>query len=212
VRSEPEPRKRFSPDGKSVVNRGQACALAPSQPQRAFALALTIPDGWYRCQAMADIGFHAPEPLSGKAFRHARAAAAASHDNYQRAGVLAFAITAALRRGRKDLALAMLHDALALAPAVEPMASRAYALNLLWSTVAHNGDGKMCAHVLAAVQAHVHPDRSWRARRLYRDIVDHLGAGDPRKAAAVIRAMPPGKARAYLERRLAPNSPGFAGA
>jgi hypothetical protein len=193
----------------SVVNRGQACALAKSQPQRAFDLACTIPDGWYRCQAMADIGLHAPDDLSEKAFRQARAAAAAGDDDYQRAGVLAFAITAALGRGRRDLAGAMLADALAVVPAVEPMASRAYALHLLWATIAHNGDSRMRAHVLAAVQAHVHPDRSWRARRLYRDIVDHLAAGDPRKATAVIRSMPSGKARAYLERRLVPNSPSF---
>jgi hypothetical protein len=195
----------------SVVNRGQACALAKSQPQRAFDLACTIPDGWYRCQAMADIGLHAPAALSDKAFRYARAAAAAGYDNYQRAAVLAFAITAALGRRRKDLADAMLADALALVPSVEPMASRANALNLLWSTIARNGDSKMRERVLAAVQAHVLADRSWRARRLYRDIVDELAAHDPRKADAVILAMPQGKARAYLERRRAPNSPGFPG-
>jgi hypothetical protein len=202
---------RFSPQRASVVNRGQACALAQSEPQRAFDLALTIPDGWYRCQAMAEIALHAPDPLSEKAFRHARTAAAASHDSYQRSAVLAFAIAAALGRGRKDLASAMLRNALTLAPAVEPMASRAHALNLLWRTATHHGDGNMRAAVIAAVEAHVHPDRSWRARRLYRDITDELARADPRKAAAVVTAMPPGKARAYLERRLAPNSPGFPG-
>lgn len=51
------------------------------------------------------------------------------------------------------------------------------------------------------LQASVHPDRSWRARRLYRDITDWLAARDPRKAAAIIAAMPQGKVRAYLERR-----------
>ena len=146
-----EPRKRFVPDGKSVVNRGQAQALARSQPQRAFDVAQTIPDGWYRCQVMAHIAEQAGEPLSGKAFQAARAAAAASHDGYQRAGVLAFAITAALRRGRRDLGDAMLKDALALAPSAEPMASRAAALDLLWSTVAHNGDATMRAAVIGAV-------------------------------------------------------------
>src|SRR5262249_47026495 len=117
----------------SVVNRGQACALARSQPQRAYDLALTIPDGWYRCQALAHVAAHAPDPLSAKAFRQARAAAAASYDAFQRCGVLAYAITAALGRGTKDLAWAMLEDALAILASVEPMASRAYALHLLWS-------------------------------------------------------------------------------
>ena len=195
------PQKRFSPQRDSVINRGQACALAQSEPQRAFDLALTIPDGWYRCQAMAEIALRALDVLSEKAFRYARTAAAASHDSYQRAAVLAFAITAAQIRGRKDLASAMLRNALGLAPAIAPMASRAYALNLLWSTVTQHGDSHMRAAVIAAAQAHVHPDRSWRARRLYRDITDELARGDPRKAHAIIAAMPEGKARAYLTRR-----------
>lgn len=198
----PKPKRRFTPQRESVVNRGQACALAASQPQRAFDLARTIPDGWYRCQAMAHVARSAPADLSEQAFREARRAAAQSYDNYQRAGVLAFAITAALERRRKDLADAMLADALVLVPSVEPMASRAYALNLLWSTIAHNGDAAMRADVLAATQAHCHPDRSWRARRLYREIADWLAERDPRKAKAVIEAMPHGKSRAYLERRL----------
>ena len=195
----------------SVVNRGQASALAKSQPQRAYDLALTIPDGWYRCQALAHIAEHAPDALSEKAFRQARAAAAESHDSYQRAGVLAYAITAALGRGRTELVWAMLGDALALVPAVEPMASRAHALNLLWSTLAHNGDAKMREAVIAALQAHVDPDRSWRARRLYRDITDWQAAREARRADAIIAAMPDGKARAYLERRRAPVLPGFPG-
>ena len=153
------------------------------------------------------IAEQAGEPLSGKAFQAARAAAAASHDGYQRAGVLAFAITAALRRGRRDLGDAMLKDALALAPSAEPMASRAAALDLLWSTVAHNGDATMRAAVIGAVQANLHPDRSWRAGRLYRDINDWLAARDPRKAVAIIDAMPQGKARAYLTRRYAARFP-----
>jgi hypothetical protein len=55
------------------------------------------------------------------------------------------------------------------------------------------------------VQAHVHPDRSWRARRLYREIADWLAEHDPRKAMALVGAMPQGKARACLERRYGSN-------
>ena len=207
----PKAKRRFSPQWELVVNRGEACTLAGSKPHQAYDLALTIPDGWYRCQAMAHIGSHAPDELTERAFRQARVAAAQSYDNYQRAGVLAFPITAALACGRKDLAHVMLADALALVPAIEPMASRAYALNLLWSAVAHNGDGALRGQVLAATQTHCHPDRSWRARRLYREITDWLAERDPRKAGAVVAAMPDGKARAYLERRLARNSGGFSG-
>jgi hypothetical protein len=198
-----EPEKLFTPRRESVVSRDQASALAASQPQRAFDLARTIPDGWYRCQAMATIALHAPDVLSEKAFGQARAAAAAGDDDYQRAGVLAFAITAALGRGRRNLATAMLADALSLIPSVEPMGSRAYALDRLWSTIAGNGDRTMREAVIAAVTAHVHPDQSWRARRLYRDIAANLAWDRPDLAEALVRAMPEGKARAFVERRRA---------
>jgi hypothetical protein len=199
------PKKIFSPRRESVVGRNHASAIAASQPQRAFDLAATIPDGWYRAQAMATIAMAAPEPLSENAFREARAAAAAGDDAYQRAAVLAPVIAVALKRGRRDLAGAMLADALVLAPTVEPTASRAYALHALWSVAIDLGDEGMRKAVLMRIKAHVHPDHSWRARRLYRDIADWLAAREPRQAEAFVRAMPQGKAQAYLARRIGPN-------
>lgn len=201
----PKPKRHFTPQHASVIKRGQAGAIAQSDPDGAYDLALTITDGWYRCQALAGVARHAPDELSEEAFRQARRAAAESYDNYQRAGVLAFAITAAFGRGRRDLVDAMLADAFRLVPSIEPMASRAYALNLLWSTIAYHDDGRLHPLVIAEVQAHVHPDRSWRARRLYRDIADWLAEREPRKAKAFVGAMPQGKAQAYLERRFGPS-------
>jgi hypothetical protein len=185
------------------MNRGRACELAKSEPQRAFDIARTIPDGWYRCQAMAEIAEHAPDPLSEKAFQEARSAAAAGNDEYQRAAVLAFALIAALRRRRHDLADAMLADALAIVPSVKPMASCAYAHEGLWRVCMHLGDRTMQNAVLASVLAHVHPDRSWRARGLYREIVATLAWDRPDEAEAVVRAMPEGKARDFVARRRA---------
>ncbi len=200
------PQVTYQPRPESVVGRGRASDLAKSQPQRALEVARTIPDGWYRCQAMATIAREANDlVIVDTAFKEARAAAAAGDDAYQRAAVLAFAIVAAMKRSRIELAEAMLHDALALIPSVEPMASRAYALDGLWRTTSTVGDHTMRAAVLAAVQAQVHPDRSWRARRLYRDIADWLATREPRKAKAFVGAMPPGKAQAYLERRFGPS-------
>src|SRR5436853_328670 len=86
---ERELQQRFSPQRESVVNRGQAASLAANCPQRAFEFAQAISDGWYRCQAMSEIGRVAADPLSEQAFREARAAAAAGADQYQRAAVLA---------------------------------------------------------------------------------------------------------------------------
>jgi len=184
-----------------VVKRGQVHDIVQRDPAEAYAQALTIPDGWYRCQALATVARHAPDELSETAFRQARRAAADAFDDYQRAAVLAFAITAAFERARRDLVEAMLADAFKLVPSIEPMASRAYALNLLWSTAAYYGDDLLREAVIEQMQAHVHPDRSWRARAFYRDIADWLSERDPRRARAFVAAMPHGKAQAYLKRR-----------
>jgi hypothetical protein len=192
------------PRRESVVGRGRASDLAKRQPQRALEIARAIPDGWYRCQALATIARDADDPvIVEQAFEEARAAAAAGDDAYQRAAVLAFAIVAAMKRSRVELANAMLHDALALIPSVEPMASRAYALDGLWRTTCTVGDRAMREAVLAAVRAHVHPDRSWRARRLYQDIAANLAWDRSDLADAFVRAMPQGKARDYVARRRA---------
>lgn len=81
------------------------------------------------------------------------------------------------------------------------MSSRAYALNLHWSTAPRNGNSGLRAKIFSAAQAHLHPDHSWRARRLYREIADWMHERDPRKARAVVTALPHGRSRAYLERR-----------
>jgi len=192
------------PRRESVIGRGEASDLAPRDPKRAFEIARRIPDGWYRAQAMATIADQARDPiLVDKAFVEARAAAAAGDDEYQRAAVLAYVMLTALKLNRRALAEVLLADALALVPKVTPMASRAYALSFLWSVSVAQGDSAMRKAVLAAVQAHVHPDRSWRAKRLYRDIVATIAWDDPRRAEAIIRAMPGGKARAFIARRRA---------
>jgi hypothetical protein len=198
-----ERQQRFSPKRESAVNRGAASRLAAGHPKRAFEIALAIPDGGYRCQAMSEIGRVAADPLSERAFKEARAAAAAGDDDYQRAAVLAFAITAALGRGRAALAQDMLADALALIPSVAPVASRAYAFHLLWSACFTGGES-FREPIWQAIVAHVHPDRNWRAARLYREIgrMAHEASGSKGRAR-VIAAMPDGKARRKIERDLA---------
>lgn len=111
--------------------------------------------------------------------------------------MLAFALIAALRRRRLDLAKAMLADALAIVPSVKPISSCARAHEGLWRVCLSLGDRTMQNAVLASVLAHVHPDRSWRACGFYREIVATLAWDRPDQADAVVRAMPQGKARDY---------------
>ena len=202
ARYRPHLRGRFVRMG-SATTRDQAIRLASSQPERAFELARSISDAWYRSQAMSEIGRVAAEPLASKAFKQARAAAAAGLDAYQRSAVLAFAIRAALDRSNESIAEEMLADALTEVPDIEPIASRAEALRLLWGTVAAPGHRTMRETIIKAACRHVHPDRSWRSRRLYRDICATIAWDRPDLANQLIRTLPEGKTRAFLERRRA---------
>jgi hypothetical protein len=65
---------RFTPLPQAALRRGEADRIAAREPEHALALARTIPDGWYRCQAMARIAAETPEPaLIDKALAQARA-------------------------------------------------------------------------------------------------------------------------------------------
>lgn len=185
---------------ESIFGRQQVETLVKRQPERAFDCAREIPDGWYRCQAMTTIAAEGPDALRDIAFKHARAAAATGQDTYQRAAVLIGTLRAAIARERPDLAGSILGDILKLIPTIEPAASRAFALYCLWRTTMAFGNSPMQQSVLGAVFAHCHPDRSWRAARLYRDIVSTLALSDRSRAEQVIEAMPEGKARAKIIR------------
>jgi hypothetical protein len=194
-------KKRFSPRPESVVNRGRVFDIAASRPDEAFALALTIPDGWYRCQALTTIATAAPA-LADKAFRAARAAAASGDDAYQRTAVLCGTLHAALQGRHSALADAILDDILTQIPEVTPLASRAHALAWLWAVAEAAGDDAMRRRIVAAAMAYCSPDRSWRAGRLYLDLAEGLARRDSKLFAELLNAMPAGKAREKIERRL----------
>jgi hypothetical protein len=191
-----------SPAMDNVEGREAAQRLARSDPERALGFARAIRDPWYRCQALAWIARYAGPQIATVAFTEAIAAAAQGGDGYRRLAVLAWPIRAAIERGQAGRAAPWLHAALAEIATVEPMASRAYALGLLWSAAFPAGP-QLRAAVRAAVLAHCPPDRSWRAARLYRTIVATLAAAHPEDGQALIAAMPGGKARTQVERRRA---------
>jgi hypothetical protein len=185
---------RFAPE--SVDGRGRARELAAKNPQQAIEIARAIPDAWYRCQALTEIAEHAPADRFPELFYEAIAAAQIAPDAYQTVAVMRWPLRAAIDRGRADLAERELAGVLARVPSVTPMASRAYALELLWRSC-FAGGRPLRGPIWKAIVAHVHPDRSWRAARLYRLIACDLGPGGrPR----VIAAMPDGKARRKIER------------
>ena len=112
---------------------------------------------------------------------------------------MAWPISVAAKRGLLAFAERELAKCLELASRIEPRASRAYALERLWRTC-FAVDPRLAQPVWRRILELCPPDRSWRVARLYLHVaeIQHAHSGS---AAAVIRAMPPGKARSWLERR-----------
>ena len=185
-----------------VSGRMRAQQLTAVDPAAALTVARRISDPWYRCQALTSIARTAPDKDSAQAFREARAAAAEASDDYRRTAVLAGTIAAAHARGERALAHRILQEALGRIPRVEPANSRAYALHRIWEA-AFACDEQMRHEVIDCALAHCDPNRGWRTERLYRDMVEMLAWDRPDRAAALIAAMRPGKAKDRVARRRA---------
>lgn len=197
------PPRKFVPNRPSMASvrgRGEVSRIAPSDPARALPLARAIPDGWYRAQALSCIAEHAPAAEIAGLLREAVTAAYAGPDAYSTVAVMSWPLRAALKRGHDSFARRELDKVLRLAPEVEPCASRMFALNCLWSGC-DDADEAFAEPIWQAILVLCHPDRHWRAARLYRNIAEVREQRRPGSAAAVIAAMPAGRARTALARR-----------
>ena len=190
------------PRWTSVEGRSETERLAPKDWAKALDRARAIQDGWYRAQSLATVAEHAPEDRVLDILKEAVKAADTCHDEYGMVAVRSWPLEVAFRRGRISFAERERERAIELAASVQPLASRAFALQYLWGgcymIAPHHA-----APVWQAILSLCHPDRSWRAARLYRHIADVRTHYENKGAAiTVIRAMPEGKARAKLARRL----------
>lgn len=188
------------PSFASVHGRGEVSRIAPADWAEALKLARKIPDGWYRAQSLATVAAHAPAPHVIDTLNEAMQAADSCHDEYGMVAVRSWPLQVAFERGRISFAERERDRAIALAPQIEPLASRAFALQSLWGGC-YIGGPQYAEPVWRAILSLCPPDRNWRAARLYRHIAEVLEARHPGSAIKVVRAMPAGKARAKLARR-----------
>ena len=187
-----------SPSRASVMGRMRAGQLAPTDTGKALEAARACPDAWYRVQALASVAEHADPSLS--ILKEASREAQSCHDAYRTVAVMAWPLGLAFKQGLLSFAEPELEKCLALASRIEPPGSQAYALQTLWGAC-FAVDPRHAEPVWSRILELCHPDRSWRAARLYLHIAEVQNSRNPDAAAAVIRAMAPGKARAWLERR-----------
>ena len=188
-----------TPSHASLIGRQRAGQLAPTDTAEALQAARACPDAWYRVQALASVAEHAAPNAASSILEEAAREAQSCHDAYGMVAVMAWPIGVAFRQGQLAFAGRELKKCLELASQIEPRTSQAYALEILW----HACFAEHPSHanpVWRRILELCHPDRSWRAARLYLHIAE-IQHGRNRSAAAVIRAMPPGKAKSWLERR-----------
>ncbi len=190
-----------SPSTASVIGRRRATQLAPSDTGKALEAARACPDAWYRVQALTAVAEHADQRVVLPILKEAAREAQACHDAYGMVAVMAWPLRIALAQGLLGFAEPELEKSLALASRVEPRASQAYALEILWSAC-FAIDPRYADPVWRRILELCHPDHSWRAARLYLHIAQAQDSRHPGAAAKVIAAMPIGKARARLARRL----------
>jgi hypothetical protein len=189
-----------SPSRASVVGRQRAGQLALVDTAKALDAARGCPDAWYRVQALASVAEHAKPHSLARLLEEAAREARSCHDGYGTVAVMAWPLRVAFRRQQTAFAERQIANCLALAGGIEPLASRAYALEMLW-VCCFEANSSLTARVWQRILELCHPDRSWRAARLYLHIAEAEDQRNPGAAATVIRAMAPGKARGWLERR-----------
>jgi hypothetical protein len=189
-----------SPSRASVIGRQRAGQLAPVDTAKALEAARACPDAWYRVQALASVAEHAEPRLLAHLLEEAAREAQSCHDAYGKVAVMAWPLRAAFRRQQTAFAERAVKSCLALAGGIEPLASRAYALEALWRC-GFEANAGLAELVWQRILQLCHPDRSWRAARLYLHVAEASERRNPGAAAAVVRAMAPGKARGWLERR-----------
>jgi hypothetical protein len=190
-----------SPPRASVIGRQRAGQFAPTDTRRALEAARACPDAWYRVQALASVAEHAHQRLVLSILEEAAREARSCPDAYGTVAVMSWPLGVAFKQGQLNFAERELKNCLALASRIEPRASQAYALEILWRAC-FAVDPNHAKPVWSRILELCHPDHSWRAARLYLHIAEIQNGRNPgAAAAAVIRAMAPGKARAWLERR-----------
>lgn len=189
-----------SPSRASLIGRQRAGQLAVTDTGQALEAARGCPDAWYRVQALASVAKHAEARLAPRILDEAARDAQSCHDAYGRVAVMAWPLGVAYQRGQIGFAERELKRCLALAADVEPLASRAHALELIW-TRCFAIEPRLAIPVWKRILELCHPDHSWRAARLYLHVAEAQERRNAGGAAAVIRSMAPGKAKSRLERR-----------
>lgn len=153
--------------------------LARPNPKQALAKAKAVSEPWFRAQALAWVArFTDSDPVA--VAKLAAKAAAGCDDDYKRSAVRAWEVAALAERKESNRAEASLKAAVAVAEAVQPVASRSEALFLLFQAAWALGR-KQAEWVSGRLAATCPEEEHWRCKRARRDAHRILqGGAQPR--------------------------------
>lgn len=151
----------------ATLQRDEAGNLAKLDPQKALEKARSIPDPWFRSQALAWVArYTEADPI--KIARQAAKAAGECDDEYKKTAVRAWEIAALAERKHITEARKSLRAAVSQSRTVMPLSSRAEALMLLLQAAFRigNEDVRLVADELKNSCGR---DSHWRSKRAIRD-------------------------------------------
>ncbi len=181
--------------------RDRVSRLAPKDPEGALALARSIPDPWFRSQALAEVVRFVAEHRLGEVAQEALAAGAGCGDAYQRCAIAAWTVEALAARGHKRAAETALQSALHAAASVDQVGSRAEALGHL-ARAAGDLDPlwvEKAAHALVELGAE---DGHWRVQQAIVRCVLLLASKDDEAARRVLSRVSSDSTRRSIRKRL----------
>src|SRR4051812_1545090 len=185
----------------ATSTRDQVTRLAPADPEGAAQLAGSIAEPWFRAQALAWAARFAADDRVVSLAEEALRSSYAETDAYRTLGSAAWPLRALVERGQGDKARSTLDRLLLLAPKVEPAASRAEALLLIWQAI-FPLDAEARDRVLDVLLQSCRMEDSWRVGRVLQDVAAMIPDTESTAVERILAAMPEGRWKRQVRRHM----------
>jgi|SRR5215510_1533014 len=188
--------------------RNMSNRLAPSDSAGALAIARTIKDGWYACQALAWVARYAPAPQFSKIIQESLSVVRGEVDPYLVVAPAAWPIRAIVERNRPEMLPSIIPDLLVRAEDIKLFASRSEALFLIFQAVFPAGS-EHWRPVLESLRQASMPLINWRQRRNLLDTIMIVRGEDEALALEIMNSVDDPKLKKKIERTWATSEPGL---
>jgi hypothetical protein len=183
-------------DKRDLVTR-----LVHNKPDRALAIARSIEDPWFACQALACVARYCPEDKFGHLIKETLRVGRSVDDPFRIVASAAWPVRAVVERRHPDMLDSIIPELLNRAEQIELLASRSEALFLLFQAVFPAGREKWFGVLQALMKASVNLI-SWRQRRNLRDAILIVWNEDTELAKEIINHLEDGKLKRQIESRI----------